>query len=84
MLVRCSHCNRTGLPVVPNSIGGNGTLAIPVAHVKHTYIPNEPVAPCFQGVSRDLLSVCVEPGIMAPQIAHQKEMIMSTEALWEL
>lgn len=55
MPVRCSTCGRSDLPVVPGTLGGNGTLAFPVAHVRTdmnvsmastTY----PGGPCFAGV----------------------------------
>jgi hypothetical protein len=82
--VRCKACNRTGLPSVPGQRLGSGELTEPVAHVKHTYDVNEPIAPCFQGVTRELLATCVHPGILAPKVAHVKEQIWTTEALWEL
>lgn len=79
MPVRCSYCNRVGLPVVPGSKGGNGTLAHPVAHVRSTYLVDRPIAPCFEGETRESLILAD-----TPELARIKTMIWTDDALWDL
>jgi hypothetical protein len=82
--VRCSSCGRAGLPVVPGSLGGHGLIAHPVAHVKQANTLAT-LHPCLEGASLELLAACVEPGHpLEARTRELHEMIMSTDALWEL
>lgn len=85
--VRCKTCGRPGLPPVPASKLGSGEpVTHPVAHVHgvhdgvvHTF------EPCFAGVSRAELAACVDPDHFDHErVKHAKEMIWTTEALWDL
>jgi hypothetical protein len=76
--VRCRHCGRGNLPAMPGSIGGAGRLAYPVAHVRETLYP------CMQGLTREVLSTCIYPGILAAEIEQEKARIWTDETLWEL
>jgi hypothetical protein len=85
--VRCKTCGRAGLPVVPGTVGGNGTLAYPVAHVNMAYLEEHPHSgadieptPCHAGVNRRDLEEASENAV----ILEWKRMIWNDDAFWEL
>ena len=80
MPVRCNHCNRVALPVVPGTVGGNGSLARPVAHVRSTYDVASPVGPCFEGIGRPELEKHSTDSVTL----MIKERIWNDDSLWDL